>query len=310
MRPENKFWILFLGVIFIAIPSFVLGLACTQDSDCLSFPGYVCRNDICSIEKGISISITVPSAPTPPPSGGGGGGVIILTSTVIFEGKAYPDAFITFLRNKTVIGTTKADLKGDFSKTFTGAPAGVWEFGIFAEDNEGRKSVTISFSTNIIGGTTMKISGIFISPTISLSTENVIRGEELDILGQAYPKSDIEIFVSSPFSILQKTKSTEKGKWQSSLDTVHLALGVHQTKARARTIEGEESYFSEELIFKIIEACKGADLNFDGKINIVDFSILLYFWGQKKPANVCTDINRDGSVNVTDFSIMMYWWSG
>jgi len=306
MRPKKNLWIPVLGVIFLAVPFFVSGLVCTQDSDCPS--GYVCRNNICSIEKGLSVTVTVPEVVVPPT--GGGGGPVITTTTVVFEGKAYPEAFITISRNKTVSATIKADLKGDFSKTLTAVPAGVWEFGVFAEDTEGRKSVTISFSTNIIGGTTMKISGIFISPTISLSAENIIRGEKLDILGQAYPKSDIEIFVSSPFSILQKTKSTEKGKWQSSLDSRPLAFGVHQTKARARTIEGEESYFSEELIFKIIEACKGADLNFDGKVNIVDFSILLYFWGKTRPANICADINRDGIVNVTDFSIMMYWWTG
>ena len=55
--------------------------------------------------------------------------------------------------------------------------------------------------------------------------------------------------------------------------------------------------------------CKGADLNFDNKINITDFSILLYFWNQKKSANPCADINFDGIVNIVDFSIMMYWWT-
>ena len=264
-----------------------------------------------SVERGISVTVTVPGEVPQPPGGGGGGGAPTLpAATVIFEGKAYPDAFVTILRDKTVSATVKADLKGDFSKTLTAVPAGIWNFGVFAEDTEGRKSVTISFSTNVIGGTTMKISGIFLSPTISLSAENVIRGEKLDILGQAYPKSDIEIFISSPFNFLEKTKSTEKGKWQFTLETKPLTLGIHQTKARARTSEGEESYFSEEQIFKIIEGCKGADLNFDGKVNIVDFSILLYFWGQKKPANVCADINHDGIVNVIDFSIMMYWWTG
>ena len=56
--------------------------------------------------------------------------------------------------------------------------------------------------------------------------------------------------------------------------------------------------------------CKGADLNFDGKVNIIDFSILLYFWGQTKPANIYADINFDGIVNIIDFSIMMYQWTG
>ena len=53
----------------------------------------------------------------------------------------------------------------------------------------------------------------------------------------------------------------------------------------------------------------GADLNFDGKINIIDFSILLYFWKQTSPANQCADINFSGLVDVFDFSIMMYQWN-
>lgn len=85
-------------------------------------------------------------------------------------------------------------------------------------------------------------------------------------------------------------------------------MGIYKTQARARTIDGEESYFSEELVFKIIDGCRGADLNFDGKVNIVDFSILLYFWGQKNPTNICADINSNGIVDIVDFSIMMYWW--
>jgi hypothetical protein len=52
------------------------------------------------------------------------------------------------------------------------------------------------------------------------------------------------------------------------------------------------------------------DLNKDGKINIVDFSILMYFWNQTNPSNPCADINKDGIVNLTDFSIMLYWWTG
>jgi len=55
--------------------------------------------------------------------------------------------------------------------------------------------------------------------------------------------------------------------------------------------------------------CEGADLNFDGKINLIDFSILLYFWGQSSPSNRCVDINFDGIVDLVDFSIMMYWWT-
>ncbi len=47
------------------------------------------------------------------------------------------------------------------------------------------------------------------------------------------------------------------------------------------------------------------DLNCDNDINLVDFSILMYYWGTDSQA---ADISLDGLVNLTDFSIMMYYW--
>jgi len=56
--------------------------------------------------------------------------------------------------------------------------------------------------------------------------------------------------------------------------------------------------------------CKGPDLNGDGKVNSVDFSILMYFWKTKPPfKNTCVDLNVDGKVNAVDFSIMLFNWT-
>lgn len=262
------------------------------------------------INDQVVVTADVPGAPPPPPpGGGGGGGEPIGQATVIFEGKAYPAAVITILRNKTVIGTATADSSGNFSKTLIGMAGGTWTFGFFAYDSEGRRSVTLSFTISIVDKLINKISGIFISPTIALSEEVVRRGATMEILGQSYPKSEIQVFVSSSTPEIKKTTSSEKGKWKLALDTTPFIVGTHTTKAKAIISEGEQSYFSDELIFKIAEFCKGADLNFDNKIDLIDFSILLYYWGQKKPANICTDINQDGTVDLIDFSIMMYYWT-
>ena len=50
-----------------------------------------------------------------------------------------------------------------------------------------------------------------------------------------------------------------------------------------------------------------ADLNGDGRVNLIDFSILLHWWGKD---NALADLNKDGRVGLKDFSIMMYWWTG
>jgi len=84
------------------------------------------------------------------------------------------------------------------------------------------------------------------------------------------------------------------------------------------------SPFSESLAFRVGDkdvafgkisapagSCnKNGDLNNDKKTNIIDFSILLFFWNQKIPKNPCADVNKDGAVNIFDFSIMLFWWNG
>ena len=57
--------------------------------------------------------------------------------------------------------------------------------------------------------------------------------------------------------------------------------------------------------------CVGADLNGDGVVNSVDFSIMLFFWKTPAPyKNTCVDINRDSAVSSIDFSILLAQWGG
>jgi len=261
------------------------------------------------VTRNISVSVEVLGTVVIPP---GGGGAFIPSkppSTVIFKGMAYPGAFITLLKNSKVTSTTTSNSNGDFILNLTGISPGTWNFSIFAEDTEKRKSVTLGFSVSIIEGTQTTISDIYISPTIALTGSLIKKGESLNIKGQAYPDSDLNIFISSPKTFVEKSKVPIDGKWGYSFDTNPLEIGSHSVKVKSITSFGNQSQFSEELAFSIFNSCQGADLNFDGNINLVDFSILLYFWEQSEPANVCADINSDQNVNLTDFSIMMYWWS-
>lgn len=56
-------------------------------------------------------------------------------------------------------------------------------------------------------------------------------------------------------------------------------------------------------------SCNGADFNSSGRVDSVDFSILLYFWKTSYPfSNPCVDINTDKKVDSVDFSIMLFQW--
>jgi len=280
------YWILLVVLILFFFP--VLGLAQ-------------------SVEKGVSVTVTVPSAVVPPP----GGGVVYPPPTnVIFEGRAYPKGFLTLFKNDKVAATFFAESSGLFKKELTGLTGGTYTFGIFAEDTEGRKSVTLSFTVGILSGATTTISRIFIPPTISLFPIQVEKGVKINIFGQVFPKSRVDIFIS-PGEIVKETIADSQGKWFFELDTSLLEEGEHNVRAKAFFGEGEQSQFSQIISFLVVRPkCRGADLNFDGKVNIVDFSILMYFWQSSSPENICADIDQDGIVNLVDFSIMMYWWSG
>jgi hypothetical protein len=246
--------------------------------------------------------------------GGGGGGGAPPSPTitkVIIKGKAYPGAEITLLEDGTIATNEKADFSANFRIEIKDITPGIWTFSLWAEDQEGRKSTTFSFTTSVAEDVTTTISGIFLPPTIELSKVNLQKGESLDIFGQTAPESEISISVESE-EIVKKTEADEKGNWDYTFDTSLLDKGSHTTRAKSSSLEGLLSSFSKILSFyvgegapEIIEA--GADFNNDGRIDLIDFSILLYWWGE---VNENIDLNGNGIVDLADFSIMLYWWTG
>jgi len=209
------------------------------------------------------------SAPPPP---GGGGGAPPSATKVILQGKAYPGADITVLYDGKVATVAKADAEADFKIEITTLTAGIYNIGLWAEDNQGRRSITFSFTVTVSSGTITTISGIFIPSTIELSKVNLLKGEDLDILGQTAPESILTISVESPQEIIKKTAADEEGDWQYTLDTTILDEGSHTSRAKAESPEGLLSSFSKVLGFYIGrygtgEVCPRADFNKDGRTN-------------------------------------------
>ncbi len=52
------------------------------------------------------------------------------------------------------------------------------------------------------------------------------------------------------------------------------------------------------------------DFNRDGRVDFVDFSILLYYFDKAGARIVPHDLNSDGIVDSVDISIFMYYWDG
>ena len=235
---------------------------------------------------------------------------------VIIIGKAYPGSDVNVLIDGKVIGIVKADPKADFYFETKAITPGVVGIGIWAEDSYGRKSALQTLTFRVASGAVTTVSGAYLSPSIDIDKPTVAKGETLKIFGQTVPESDVMVHVNSEAEIIKQTDATAKGDWNLDFDTTpladeeyHIAKASFQLKAKDNIIQ---SGFSKSMSFYVgksgkAEVCPNADLNKDKKVNLVDFSILLFYWGTD---NACADQNHNKKVDLIDFSIMLYYWTG
>ena len=257
-------------------------------------------------------------------SGGGGpsgGGPPPSNTGVNFSGRAYPNSTITLLQDAQVVASTVADANAMFQISLTGVSGGNYIYSVYSEDAAGNRSSLLSFPVSVTTGATTNITGIFISPTIDVSDSVVKQGDNIAIFGQSAPKSTITITVNSSAELFLEASSDPSGAYLYNLDTSQLEIGSHLAKSKA-AVAGQISDFGQSVAFAVgtqtVAKKPGGscgpigDLNCDGHVNLIDFSIMAY-WYQRTPltgTGLKADLNKDGKVNLTDFSILASHWTG
>jgi len=223
---------------------------------------------------------------------------------VQLTGYAFPGALVTFLRDNTVAGTQVANSNSAFDETFTGLTPATYNFSIYAVANDGRKTLTISFSVGVLSSQTTTISGIVLPAVVTIPSTHQ-RSEALVESGLAQNGSTVTTFTHSN-GITKQTTADGQGNWQVNI-TDTLDLGSHTASAIVNNNSGGESVQTNPVTFTVLQS---AGLNSDGKVNLTDFSILMFNYGLANPSNPAADINDDGKVDLVDFSIMMFYWTG
>ncbi len=263
--------------------------------------------------------------PPPPPTGGGGGGGVggytppstTNTATVVFSGQAFPNSSISLLRDGVASGTTVAGPDAKFQISLGGLAVGNYSFSLVASDKDGLRSQTQSFAVGLTTGVTASITGIFFAPTLASDKTEVKQGDTISFFGQTTPSASVSLTVHSPTANFATTTSDDKGIYFYQFDTTPLIKGSHQANSKA-SLKLSVSELSAALAFLVGDQsilagktplCGKGDLNCDGKVNIVDFSILA-FWYHKVSFQKNADLNNDGKIDLVDFSIMAYYWTG
>ncbi len=253
-------------------------------------------------------------------SGGGGGsynpGVDepVPDTFITVEGRAYPNSNVNVLKDGNVIGVVSSDSRARFSFSTDGITPGVATFGFWAEDRLGLRSISYTVTFEVSEGASTIVSGVFIPPTIDMDETVVDPGDLIRVFGTSVPGVNVETHVHSETKLIKNSEANDNGQWELELDTSLLEIGQHTARAMFN-LEGDgtvlESSFSRAKTFFVgVDAPDSdltADLNKDGKVNLADFSILLFHWGTMSSV---ADINMDNKVGLADFSIMLFQWTG
>ncbi|HVM76701.1 MAG TPA: Ig-like domain-containing protein [Candidatus Paceibacterota bacterium] len=255
------------------------------------------------------------------PSGGGGGAGEPFPAgpaqpSVVIKGIGVPNATITLLQDgKTVPPGTRADSTGKFTVTIDSLPQGTYSFTILESDASGHVISSYTTTITVISGTSNSLTNNIIPPSVTVATSTVKPGGTVDVSGFAPPSSTIELVVMSQENLQDPIKLTTSadatGAWSYSLSTADYPIDTYELKARATLPGYTASNYSGITYLGVGTAPKpknrNGDLNGDGKVNLVDFSIMLFHWGQNyAPA----DLNGDGTVGLVDFSILLFNWTG
>jgi hypothetical protein len=254
--------------------------------------------------------------------GGGGGGITATPNQAVFRGIAYPLSKVTLTKDGQVAAESLAGPDAQFEITLSGLSTGTFSFGIWSTDNRGERSVMQTYTIAVTNGVTTVISGIFLPPTITTDKVEVKLGDVLTVLGQTAPSSTINLYFHSEKEIVKNATASKDGTWVFKLDSSELGVDNHTVQSRSK-VKDDYSSLSKLVAFKVGSrnilrsqaasasggAFKRGDVNKDGKVNLIDFSILAYWYKRLKPKPEY-DLNHDGVVNIIDFSIVAYDWTG
>ncbi len=239
------------------------------------------------------------------------------TAQITLTGYAYPGFFLTFTENSAVLNTSSPDGSGYFSVLLTGLTPGFHT--IMVEGIDATNNVTASSSISIYATPYQNTNyqNLILSPIIFTNTNQVHQSDSFTFTGETVPNSSVTISVNSPL-VQYSTTSDSSGNFTYSLASMNAySPGDYQATATVQTPGSVQSIQSLPQSFTVLsdntipsnpkpscDISKG-DLNCDGHVTLIDFSILLYYWGTN---SALADINGDGNVDLIDFSIMMYYF--
>ncbi|HEV7702246.1 MAG TPA: hypothetical protein VGO63_02270 [Candidatus Paceibacterota bacterium] len=280
---------------------------------CFSNTIYALPTDPVTETVGVYASVAEVIVVTP---GGGNtsGGVAIPKTAVSFSGQAYPYALVTLLKQGEDVATVTANSAGDFNITLEENYNSNALYSLFAVDVNNERSLLLNYPIVVRVGLLTQLSGIRFAPTVVADKSQVRAGDYLMISGYALPRRNLSVTVKGMSNKVFSLISSDKGPYKIVLPLANLPKGDYSVFVNytgdARTSKLIRFSIGDSNIFYtgVLSGIPG-DCNSDKVINLVDFSVLAFWYGKSNPP-ACVDTNKDKIINLVDFSILAFYWTG
>lgn len=260
----------------------------------------------------LDVTAVVPSLNPP---GGASGSIANPSNSVTISGFTFPNAKVTLLKDGQVATTLIANADGTFRIVVNSLNLGSYQFSVFAEDRDGISSSphVINAPVYTVGGYTY--AGVILPPTIQTNTTTVGAGQSVVVSGYAAPGATVYIDVPGLFN-LGNTVADQSGFYRFEVRD-SLAPGLYMFRTRAQ-VGITMSFYSKpiQIVYytgvtpppnpEQMNVC--VDYNKDNRVNLIDFSILLFWFNKANPPQ-SIDCNRDNVIDIKDFSLLMYFWT-
>lgn len=285
------------------------------------FVGVEVRAATVTSDDNVNISAYVPGVEDA--TGGGGSGNTNL-ATVVLSGVTFPDAKMTVLIDGQVVSVLIADDTGKFALTINSLNYGNYQISIFAEDPLGVLSAPHVVNVSAFQTQPYFFENIILPPTMQVSQTAVAAGQSLTVFGYAPPGATVTAttFESALFS--GETVADNSGFYRMVIVLPEDFTGGTYSLRTKATLGDFSSFYSRPVFVTVGGAGLGipglpilppaqlascVDYNNDQRINLIDFSILL-FWFEKENPPRSIDCDGNNQINIKDFSLLMYYWTG
>jgi hypothetical protein len=251
---------------------------------------------LCTIKESESVSTRLV------PKSSSDGVVTPPDTNVVVAGFAAPATAVILLRDGMQSGVAVADSDGFFQITLSGVTAGDYVFQLIADGGGGIRSLSESFLVTVTPHATTKVSGILLSPQLFEAKRS---GEIISLRGVAVPDAMVEI-VDVAGTVLQVLSVSAEGQFAGEVTLPQGAIRVRLV------MQGAVSAYSDEIVpvYELLSGCNEyVDLTNDCRVNLVDFAMALFAFIYE-PLGGLFDYNQDGSLDIVDFSIMAFFWTG